>query len=146
MGFDMSYTNHHDACFDAECCAQFYLNYLDNKYPRNFTSQATKTPKKKKKVVEKVEQNLQADNSNPFYKKKIVVTGTFSVDRSQLVKDLAFLGAKIVSSISEATNIVVKGENPGPSKVKKVSELLEQGKDIEVLDECTLLGILEEWR
>ncbi|MGL5261675.1 MAG: exonuclease domain-containing protein [Bacteroides sp.] len=32
-GYAIDYTKHHDACFDAKCCAQFYINYLNGVLP-----------------------------------------------------------------------------------------------------------------
>jgi len=55
--------------------------------------------------------------------KTIVITGTFSeYTRTQLKEELVNLGARVSSSISAKTNILLVGESPG-SKVQKARDL-----------------------
>jgi DNA ligase (NAD+) len=60
--------------------------------------------------------------SSNFFEKKIVITGTFSFPRDTIKEILEKLGAKISSSVSRNTDIVLCGKNPG-SKMKRAEEL-----------------------
>lgn len=57
-----------------------------------------------------------------FTDKKIVLTGTMQRPRGEIKALLESLGAKIVSSVSKATDIVIYGENAG-SKLEKATAL-----------------------
>jgi len=49
-----------------------------------------------------------------FKSKNVVITGSFNkIKRSDLKEKLVFLGAKVKSSVSEKTDIVIVGTNPG---------------------------------
>lgn len=67
-----------------------------------------------------IKQNLNTNNM--FYNKTIVISGTFSAPRSEIISFLENQGAKIVSSISKATHFLLVGENPG-SKFEKAKKL-----------------------
>ena len=59
----------------------------------------------------------------PFAGKTVVVTGSFhDVKRPELTKLLQGKGAKVVSSVSRATDLVVAGENPGADKLSAAAE------------------------
>lgn len=145
--YQIAYTNHHDACFDAACCAQFYINYQQGLHP-----QFSRIPQQKKKSTYRVltgdvlKQDLsQANPQNPFYNQKVVITGTFRRDRMELAEQIQQLGAKINTSISSRTNFVLKGEKAGPAKLKRIHELQSQGVPIHVVEEEKLMKVLEKW-
>ncbi len=73
---------------------------------------------------------------NYFSGKKIVLTGTLSIKRSDLKKQLEILGADVVSSVSSSTDLVIAGESPG-SKYDKATEL-----NVKIIDEEELKDIL----
>jgi len=77
---------------------------------------------------------------NPLFAgKKIVLTGTLeSLDRHALKEKLQSLGAKIVSSVSGKTDLVIAGASPG-SKLDKAKQL-----GVEVWDEKRLLEAVGE--
>ena len=68
-------------------------------------------------------------SSNLLQGKKIVVSGKFNVHSRDEIKDMITLnGGQIVSSVSAQTNLIVAGENMGPSKLAKAKSL-----DIEII-------------
>ncbi|MBK7084628.1 MAG: BRCT domain-containing protein [Flavobacteriales bacterium] len=52
------------------------------------------------------------------------------------------LGADINTSISKKTQIVVIGDGAGPSKLRKIEKLQDQGVDIRIIYEEEFLQIL----
>ena len=74
------------------------------------------------------------DSSSPFAGKTIVLTGSLTnFDRIALSQRLAELGAKVSSSVSKKTHLVIAGEEAG-SKLDKAKEL-----GVTVWDEADLL-------
>ena len=70
---------------------------------------------------------------------KIVITGSFeSLSRSDLKLRLENLGATVTSSVSNKTNAVIVGKNPG-SKLLKAQDL-----NIRIVEEKDLIGFLGE--
>jgi DNA ligase (NAD+) len=85
----------------------------------------------------RVEQNAAAatgDPSSPFAGKTIVLTGSLTnFDRIALTQRLTELGAKVSSSVSKKTHLVIAGDEAG-SKLEKAKEL-----GVTVWDEAELL-------
>jgi len=83
------------------------------------------------------EQAAGPDPANPFTGKTIVLTGTLAnFDRQTLTEQLESLGAKVTSSVSKKTHLVIAGESAG-SKLEKAREL-----NIELWDEAALASAL----
>jgi DNA ligase (NAD+) len=68
-----------------------------------------------------VEQKVEVAE-NTFKGKTVVITGTMSVSRGEIKKQLESLGAKVSSSVSKKTDYVIYGEDAG-SKYDKAIEL-----------------------
>jgi len=68
--------------------------------------------------------------------KTFVLTGTLSVPRDEVAREIAIAGGKVTSSVSKATDYVVAGQDPG-SKLDKAEKL-----GIPVLDEAGLRKLL----
>ena len=69
----------------------------------------------------KKEKNLQSDSF--FFNKTIVLTGTLSfIGRIEASEILESVGAKMTSSVSKKTSLVIVGDNPG-SKLEKATQL-----------------------
>lgn len=83
----------------------------------------------------------------PFFHRKVVITGVFESypEREKLAELLRKYGADINGNISKKTNIVLKGDGFGTSKMKKIEELQAQGVDIRVYDETQLIALLNEY-
>ena len=59
--------------------------------------------------------------------KTFVLTGTLSLPREQVKREIERLGGKVLSSVSGKTDFLVSGTDPGTAKLKKAREL---GTDI----------------
>jgi DNA ligase (NAD+) len=83
----------------------------------------------------------EKENSSEIFKGKIfVVSGVFSSFSRDEVKELIENnGGKNASSISSKTTYVVAGENMGPAKLKKASDL-----GVEIIDENKFIQLLKE--
>ena len=67
-------------------------------------------------------ENLVLNSNSIFYNKKVVLTGTLSISRTEASKLLEEAGAEIVSSVSKNTDYVIVGEDAG-SKLAKAQSL-----------------------
>jgi len=59
---------------------------------------------------------------NQFTGKKVVITGSFEMSRSEISKQLKLMGATVSGSVSKNTDFILAGESAG-SKLKKAQEL-----------------------
>lgn len=83
---------------------------------------------------------------NPFYDRKVVITGVFTQERRALGVKLKSLGADIDTGITKKTNYVLIGEEPGPVKMEKLDKLVHDGFNIRKLYQNDLDAILAgEW-
>jgi|GEM_PF-465898 len=84
-----------------------------------------------------------ADPNHPFYGRRLVFTGDLrAMPRSEAAELVRGLGADINTSISKKTQIVVIGDGAGPSKLRKIEELQDQGVEIRLIYEEEFLQIL----
>lgn len=86
-----------------------------------------------------------ANPDNPFYDKKVVITGVFSIDRKELAAKLKNMGADIDGGITKRTDFVLIGEDAGPKKLEKIESLNADGCSIKKVYEPELLSILSEY-
>jgi len=65
------------------------------------------------------------DKSNHFYGKKVVITGDFEnyPDRNQIAKMLWEVGADVDTGVGKNTQILIYGNNPGPSKMMLAEDI-----------------------
>jgi hypothetical protein len=84
-------------------------------------------------------------NQNLFSGKKVVITGDFAFNhyRDKITSQLVELGAVSQSSVNSKTNIVVIGNEAGPSKLAKLKDLIDEGADIKILNEGHLIGLIK---
>lgn len=148
--FGMDISKHHDALFDAECCAQFYLNHLQGIKP-DFTL-ITSEPKKNK-FQRKMSRQIcgdvlkkdlsHANPNNPFYDRKVVITGEFIQDRKCIALFLKEMGADVDTTITKRTNFVLIGIDPGPKKLEKLEKLIHDGFNIRKIYQHDIDAIFE---
>lgn len=79
-----------------------------------------------------------------FSGKHVAVTGTFMryAHRQTLKDQLSEYGAIIDNSVLKRTEIVVVGNNPGPSKMQKIKQMRHDGLKIKVMREAELYRVL----
>lgn len=76
--------------------------------------------------------------TSSFTNKTIVLTGSLSKPRDEIASFLESLGAKMTSSVSKKTDLLIYGENAG-SKLEKANELM-----IKTINEEELIQMLEK--
>jgi DNA ligase (NAD+) len=88
--------------------------------------------------------NMASDNSENILKstilenKKIVISGTFkNISRDELKKTIEINGGKNSSSVSKSTDILVAGENMGPSKLEKAEKF-----KVSIMNENEFLNLI----
>lgn len=94
-----------------------------------------------------VAQEVKQVQSAKLAGKVCIMTGTFEKLDRDVFKDMVVAnGGTICSSITKKCNVVLMGDNAGPSKIKKIDELKAAGQKIDVYTPDTLqefLGLLE---
>lgn len=137
--------NHHDGEDDAINCARLYLSYVNDE--RKLSDRELPQELLKKKTFgsfilnsfeghdvlkgDILKKDLTgADPNNPFYDRKVVITGIFSIERNELALTLQSMGADIDGNVGSKTKYLLIGEDPGPAKIRKFDELIAQGKDV----------------
>lgn len=149
--FNLHDDQHHDAGFDSLRCAQFYMFYLEGIKPdlsrlasyiseEERHSKIVKHDPLKGDVLHK--DLTTADPNNPFYDKKIVITGVFDIERNELAQKLKSFGADLDTSITKRTNFVFVGRDAGPSKLVKLQSLIAEGYPIRQLSQDDVTQIL----
>ena len=151
--FGVKELNHHHACDDAEMCGDLFLTF-----PKYLSGELKIDVAVWEKSLENCEKELSsgnyiydsyasrghtdlcgdvlqkdlssADPRNPFYDRKVVITGVFNIDRQELANILKSMGADIDKGVGNKTNYLLIGEEPGPSKIKKFDDLIAAGKDV----------------
>ena len=149
--------NHHDGEDDAINCAQLYLAYVNDMkksdiedIPSEFRKNNSHSFSWSKAFEghdvlkgDVLKKDLTgADPSNPFYDRKVVITGLFNIDRLELASTLKSMGADIDSNVSCKTNYLIIGKDPGPSKIRKCEDLIASGKNIRKIFQADLDLIL----
>ena len=151
--FGVKELRHHHACDDAEMCGNLFLilpEYLSGeleldvsvreKAPDYWAKDTSFGNNIYQSYAARGHTNLcgdilqkdlsSADPNNPFYDRKVVITGVFNIERQELANLLKTMGADIDTCVGSKTNYLLIGEEPGPSKLKKFDELIAIGKDV----------------
>ena len=89
-------------------------------------------------------QNVKEVQSAKLAGKVCIMTGTFEKLDRDVFKDMVTAnGGTICSSITKKCNVVLMGDNAGPSKIQKIKELQAAGQQIEVYTPETLQKFLD---
>jgi DNA polymerase III subunit epsilon len=120
---------HHNALSDARACAQIYKMLCLGEFKSELVKK-TDNSKSKTEYHEKISSQLLKPDftvsncNNPFFKKKVVITGVFSnISRNEIAEILKNKGADIDSSVTIRTSFIISGKEPGPSKIQKAQQL-----------------------
>lgn len=90
------------------------------------------------------------DESNPFFEKRIVMSGKFKKTKKELAQILVNLGARIENELSIYCDILIVGDlkyqiekfGSFSSKHKKAIALQQAGNDILIIDESSLYHLI----
>jgi len=149
--FNLNDDAHHDAGFDSLRCAQFYKFYLDGVQPdlSRLADYVPEEQRHRKIVLHKqlcgdvLQKDLtNADPNNPFYNKKVVITGVFDIERNELAQILKSFGADLDTGITKRTDFVFVGCDAGPSKLAKLQSLIDEGYPIRQLGQDDITQIM----
>lgn len=119
--------SHHDPLSDAEACAQLFLRYQGADFLSAADSKYDMHQKIRGEVLKPDLESVE-DKSNPFFGKKVVISGTFNTwpDRTVLARELKERGADIDSSVGPNTQILIAGDGVGPKKLEKMTRFINQ--------------------
>ena len=163
--FGVKELRHHHACDDAEMCGNLFLAFpkflsgelvIDESTCQMAADYNSKNSSADNNIYESyalrghtnlcgdiLQKDLSyADPKNPFYDRKVVITGVFNIERQELAKTLKAMGADIDTSVSSRTNYLLIGKEPGPSKLRKFDQLISEGKDVRKIYQNDLDRIL----
>lgn len=143
---------HHDAKSDSEACAKLYLCHINNTPQQQTVDEPKQTnlfddtffqghEPLKGDLLKKDLSN--ANPENPFYDRKVVITGVFNQGRKELGTILKSMGADNDTTISKKTNYVLIGKDPGTSKIQKLDKLQHDGWTIKRLYQEDIDNILD---
>lgn len=127
--------NHHDAAADAQMCGDLYLQLIEEpnvpsfvygeSKPKKRSSRSTNRSNEKKynDADMQTKTDLSEYRENPFCGKFVCLTGFDTEDSKTYGAQLSKMGATMRTSVSGKVDILVLGEKPGPSKIKKAENL-----------------------
>lgn len=136
---------HHNSLSDAIACGYLYSMHLNGELPlvefQRVKSEEKNSNKNKLEFYPKqlTGEILKPDfenaknNTNPFYMKKVVVSGFIDNEKERIANELKELGADVDTSVGVRTNFLIIGDNVGPSKLKKMQENIAAGKDAQII-------------
>jgi DNA polymerase III subunit epsilon len=157
--FNHNINEHHNPEDDAVACAVVTSNFIEkginlSDYEKIITPLTNELQNNNINTREKRIPNLKSVEINitskeigmqHFEGKKVIFTGIFShFERDELREKLIAMGAVIVTSISRKLNIIIIGDNPGPSKIEKIEELQSKGYEIEVMTKDIFLSLIRK--
>ncbi|PXY02376.1 hypothetical protein DF185_06935 [Marinifilum breve] len=136
--------NHHEALSDAKACGIIYELFKSKKLPIEAINKECCQQKKKSTHNYYQKERLKGDifkpdfenatnKSNPFFMKKVVITGFSTPQKKEIATELKLLGADIDSGVTKRTNFLITGENVGPSKLAKMKKNIDEGKEAKIL-------------
>lgn len=145
--YGIPFVNHHNAFFDSLACAQLVLALQEAENPTKKEKPVLEKPAYHDRITGDVLQKdlSQANPENPFYDKKVVITGVFSMDRKEIAARLKKLGADVDTSITKRTAFVCVGQDAGPKKIESIKKYNESGCNIVTLSESDLISIFNQW-
>ena len=144
--YGIELAEHHNALEDARACAELYLKAEGEEMikaePKERNS-ASGHKNEDKDLFKPLPDEEVENKGNFFFHKHVVTTGTLkSFGREEIRLKLKSLGAVNLRNFTKKVDVVIVGEEPGPSKMEKIKEY----PDIIILYEEDLLKILNEMK
>lgn len=143
---------HHDPLSDAEAAAKLFILHnsgescltLDQDETSLERGNQTSDNQKICGSVLKPELEKVTNKENPFFNKKVVISGTYTTwpDIKKLAELLKNLGADLDTTVTDKTNILIAGEGVGPSEIVYILKNIELGKNAAILSEPFLRDLL----
>lgn len=137
-------SEHHNALEDARACAELYLKLEGEgmvKAKPEERKPADNHTNEDKELFKPLPDEDVENKNNFFFHKHVLTTGTLkSFGREEIRIKLKSLGAINLKNPTKKTEIVIVGDEPGPSKMEKIKEY----PNIIILHEEDLLKILNE--
>lgn len=135
-------------------CFSKMIQFIDQKYDRDsFIQSFKKQSTDYNRFIEELVSPEFIDETNPFYGKVVVFTGTLStMTRKQALTIVSNLGGIPANSVTAKTNYLVVGneefassvKNGKTNKMRKADDLKASGKDIETISENTFFQMINE--
>ena len=114
--------------------AESIIDFFNNDYNNTHVNRLIKLG-----LNMEVETSSEGIKSDILKGKKVVVSGKFStINREELKNLIELNGGKNISGVTKSTDILVAGENMGPSKLQKAKTF-----QIEILDELEFLKLIK---
>ncbi|MFO7891027.1 MAG: exonuclease domain-containing protein [bacterium] len=143
--------DHHDALSDAEACANCLIKLIKGDEPDESliidveSINPFQSTGHERLHGDILKPDLDVENKeNPFYAKKIVLTGVLStMTRHEAANILKSLGADIDTAVTKRTNYVLAGSGAGPSKLKKIEQYNNSGSEIIIIREKEFLDLIK---
>ena len=85
------------------------------------------------------------NNDNPFYKKKVVLTGFNMTEMTATAVKLKLLGADIDASVGSKTNILIVADHKEDANVLKMKENIAAMKDGRIMEIAECNSILAQY-
>lgn len=139
--------NHHDALSDARAAGLVVLRAMEEtgaSLDDWFSHRRRAEMRAPSGVVPNFSRARAPTGRGPLSGHRVVVTGTLSVSREEISDMIAASGARVTSSVSPATTMLVLGEERGgkSSKHKKALALQAEGADLSIVTERELRELL----
>lgn len=84
------------------------------------------------------------DERHPLFDKNVVLSGIEGADYDMYLQSVCDLGGHPKDSVTKKTNYLVVGDSPGKGKVTKAQEYRDKGVPIEIIDELTLVKLINQ--
>lgn len=149
---------HHDALSDAIACGHLYLKSLKGELPIDEIIEHHQLYLEEKKVIRETQnfypeslkgdilkpdfENVE-DKTNPFYMKKVVITGF--KDKNKIAEELKRLGADIDTGVGKYTDFLICGKTPGITKKRQMQQRIDLGHDCYIIDENQYNELIKDY-
>lgn len=146
--YNIELPEHHNAVYDAECCAKIFLKYLSGEC-QSVKDQYIEQNDSIEVCVNKsdplAELTDEVISNLPllFDGLRFIITGITMFNRDNAYRIIKKLGGK-KASISNLLDYAVLGEAPGPSKIENINRLNREGANIKVISDLDFLNLIIE--